>query len=199
MYIDLRPPQVNRRLERRRLLRLCGWTWSAAALIGLIALGVQYRSLHQKATFASARSANAGILRTVERRIETLQSELASDEVRLVKLQQLIPNDRSLAAIAVLAESVRESGGRVVVTGFDFTDKLSPQAAAAGSATAGATPEGQSSLITIAAVATDDAAISEFVQTMECQGFFASLRLNAAQTLPLPGGAAKEFDVECEW
>ena len=199
MYIDLRPPQVNRRLERRRLLRLCGWTWSAAALIGLLALGVQYRTLHAKSGFAASRFANAQTLQAVEQRIATMQSELASDEVRLTKIQRLIPRDRSLTAIAVVADAVRASGGRVVVTAFDFSDQLGAKEGSAAAAAVDPATTRQSSSLTIAAVATDDAAISEFVQMMECQGFFASLRLNAAQTLPLPGGGAKEFDVQCEW
>ena len=191
MYIDLRPPHVNRRLERRRLLRLCGWTWSVAVLIGLASLGFQYHSLQAKASFAASRLANARTLQAVERRIETLQAELADDEVRLTKIRGLIPQDRSLTAIAILADSVRASGGRVVVTAVDFSDQLeiTPGSKSTGAAGGDGPQERQSSSM----------AIAEFVQTLECQGFFSGLKLTAAQTVPLPGGPAKEFDVECEW
>ena len=196
MHINLLPQALQRRRELRQVVRRWTSVWAVVAVFVTASTCLFYEKHKQDVARIEARISRIEPLQKVRDDIAVLNKEVDAAKSKSHRIEASLPKDRGLEALARVARSVAAVNGAIVIRSFGFTDRVNSPS---DPNSAGGDFALQSSVLNLGGVASDDEAISSWLRSIRVTGAFSEVLLHSTTEIQLPGGKARQFEVECRF
>ena len=203
MHINLLPQPLLWQVMLRIRVRQWVAAWGAVAALAL-AIGVfeyfQLSAQRQRLVEAESRCLS---LRHVESESNALGERLVALRGQSVLLAALQPEQRGVALLGIVANSAKQTGGRLQLQRLSF-QAVEPASKTKTPEAGSASPAGQSAAVELSALqiqgaAVDDRAVAQFVEGLRRTSAFERVELKSSSALRTPGGSGRQFQVECRF
>jgi Tfp pilus assembly protein PilN len=196
VFINLLPPGLGIKLLIRRRLR--GWAivWGFALVVGVLAVSNDYADLLRVRTEFDHLSNRVQPLEQLHTKISTTKKRLRDLDQEVNRLQAVCVDDRSLAVLKVVGQSIEQIAGKVQVDHLNMV--CSGWRTSAGK-TKKSGPGPLESTVALRGIATDDLAIADFVAALRRSGVFAQVDLRSTQQFVAGKIVGRQFQIACNF
>lgn len=201
MHVNLLPFAFQRKLLIRKLVR----KWSGAWLTCLVAVGLfncfEYVKLKQKCEELNQSEIACSATRAVVASNLQLEQRLASMTTRRDELTRLEADKDALAALAVVSQAVRTTGGKSVIESLQFHEpkhfaKAKPSTPPAAGQSTVPVPGGT---ITINGTAADDEAVAALIESIHSVPLMQRVELRSSSMIEIDGVEGRRFEIVCRY